>query len=82
MSATAARALVVLAVLGLLVPVVRGLPRRWHGPVAQCRRGPLWAWCPAEVRTTPHQVDAGVRRCLVCKTTTPAMTTEEERAHG
>ncbi len=33
-------------------------------------RGAPYAHCPAEDRTTPHRIDAGRRRCLVCKTTT------------
>lgn len=43
------------------------------------RDGPLWAWCPAERRQTPHGLDAGVRFCRVCKTPT---TTSQETAHG
>lgn len=58
-----------------LVAVLRRLTGR-SGPVptAEFRTGPLWAWCPAERRETPHRVDLGGRRCLSCKTLTPITT--------
>ncbi|WP_439082148.1 hypothetical protein [Streptomyces sp. WL006] len=58
--------------LRLFAPVARVFPRRrWRSPADQMfRTGPLWAWCPAEARTTPHQQDAGQRRCRSCKTIT------------
>jgi hypothetical protein len=62
--------LVVLAVAALVLLRYRCRPRPWSGPSAGFRVGPLWSWCPAEEFWTPHQFDAGVRRCLSCKTTT------------
>lgn len=72
--------LAVLTTAGLLVPVARALPRHRGTPTAGFRHGLLWAWCPTESRETPHQLDAGARRCRSCKTTTK--TTDEEMAHG
>ncbi|WP_434593473.1 hypothetical protein [Streptomyces sp. A5-4] len=75
--------LAVLAAAGALVPVVRALRShsRPPGPAdASFRRGPLFAWCPAEGRETPHTLDAGVRRCRSCKTSTPTATSGE--THG
>ncbi|MEV5677248.1 hypothetical protein [Streptomyces sp. NPDC052179] len=49
--------------------------RRWRSPADPLFWvGPYWAWCPAEDRTTPHQQDAGSRRCRSCETTTKEMT--------
>ncbi|KPI33373.1 hypothetical protein OV450_1461 [Actinobacteria bacterium OV450] len=68
------------AVDGLLLAAARVFPRRpRRGPQAGFRVGPLWTWCPAEERQTPHLVDAGGRRCLSCKTST---STTEETTHG
>ncbi|MEU6929031.1 hypothetical protein AB0A05_07685 [Streptomyces sp. NPDC046374] len=66
-----AAALAVLAAAVLLALVLRPVPRRPSGPTAGFRVGPLWSWCPEEKHLTPHQVDAGARRCLSCKTSTP-----------
>ncbi|MFC7791302.1 hypothetical protein [Streptomyces cinereoruber] len=65
-----------LAATALLVHAARGLAAR-TGPVARFRLGPLWAWCSAEGRPTPHSVDTGARRCRSCKTSTA--TTRETR---
>ncbi|MEU1815210.1 hypothetical protein ABZ543_08425 [Streptomyces roseifaciens] len=69
----------VLAVTALLRAVTRALAARRRRSYARFRVGPLRLWCPAEGRMTPHQLDAGVRRCLVCKTTTPAVPEENDR---
>jgi hypothetical protein len=66
-----------LAVITLLVPLVRGPHRRRPSAF---RPGPLFAWCPAEARETPHTLDAGVRRCRSCKTSTATTTSGE--THG
>ncbi|MBA0053494.1 hypothetical protein E0L36_22220 [Streptomyces sp. AJS327] len=72
--------------LGLLAVAVGGgtvtaAVRSWRKPPGRHRVGPPTArfhtgapraYCPAEGRDTPHTLDAGRRRCLVCKTTTTA----------
>jgi hypothetical protein len=78
-SAALAGATAVSVVLGVAVSLVRGSHRR-HPAGTGFRRGPLFAWCPAEGRTTPHALDAGVRRCRSCKTSTPTKTSGE--IHG
>lgn len=59
-------------VTGRVVPAVWALVwgRHARGQAVEFRTGPLWAWCAAEQRRIPHQVDAGGRRCLSCKTIT------------
>ncbi|WP_284576648.1 hypothetical protein [Streptomyces sp. 2P-4] len=55
-----------------LVALAAVLERRSRpGRTAGFRVGPLWAWCPAERALMPHRVDAGSRRCISCKTSTP-----------
>ncbi|MGW6391122.1 hypothetical protein ACWFR1_11595 [Streptomyces sp. NPDC055103] len=79
MTGALAGVMATLAVLALLVPLVRGSHRRHPDPAA-FRRGPYFAWCPAESRETPHTLDAGARRCRSCKTSTP--TTTSGKTHG
>ncbi|THA50825.1 hypothetical protein [Streptomyces sp. A1136] len=79
MTTVLAGAMATLAVTALLVPLVRVARRR--PAQSPFRRGPLFAWCPAEARETPHTLDVGVRRCRSCKTSTPT-TTSEEKTHG
>ncbi|MGA5496693.1 hypothetical protein ACPCSP_20260 [Streptomyces cinereoruber] len=67
-----------LAATALLIHVARGLAARAAGPAAGFRPGPLWVWCPAEERPTPHSVDTGARRCRSCKTTSSTTPTTEE----
>ncbi|MFD4315070.1 hypothetical protein [Streptomyces sp. NPDC058548] len=71
-----------LAAACLAVPVVRGVhPQHRPQPRASAigfRVGPLWSWCPVEKSLTPHRIDAGLRRCHSCKSTTPM----KEQGHG
>ncbi|MFI9026383.1 hypothetical protein [Streptomyces sp. NPDC053560] len=63
--------------MSLLATVVR----TWPGRRADHRgfhRGSPWVWCPAEETETPHQLDAGVRHCLSCKTSTTKGPTMDE----
>ncbi|MFC5072822.1 hypothetical protein ACFPN0_14820 [Kitasatospora cinereorecta] len=79
MSAALAGCLASFVVIALLVSLVRGSHRRRPASSA-FRTGPLLAWCPTEGRETPHTLDAGVRRCRSCKTSTPTKTSGE--THG
>ncbi|MFJ7592465.1 hypothetical protein ACIQZO_34870 [Streptomyces sp. NPDC097617] len=79
MSAALAGCMAALAVIALLAPLLRGA-RRQRPASAVFRRGPLFAWCPAEARETPHTLDVGVRRCRSCKTSTSTKTSGE--THG
>jgi hypothetical protein len=77
-SAAQAAAGGVLAAAALLaLPMFRG---HQGGPHTGFRVGPLWTWCPAEARWTPHALDVGGRqRCLSCKNSTVK---PEDLPHG